>query len=40
MKANLLSRAGRLIMVKAVLSSVPIYLMLALIFFRKRMRTV
>jgi hypothetical protein len=29
-KANLLSRAGRLFMVKTVLSSVPIYLMLAL----------
>jgi hypothetical protein len=29
-KANLLSRAGRLVMVKTVLSSVPIYLMLAL----------
>ncbi|WVZ85537.1 hypothetical protein U9M48_032454 [Paspalum notatum var. saurae] len=29
-EANLLSRAGRLVLVKAVLSSVPIYLMLAL----------
>jgi hypothetical protein len=29
-KSNLLSRAGRLVMVKTVLSSVPIYLMLAL----------